>query len=73
MKPYTLQKQVEFILSKGEWMTVGEVASALGYKANTSIRVILDTLAFCGAIQSEWSLHNNKYAAFYRATPKGRG
>ena len=51
MDEFALQSKVWDVLLDGEWYTVGEVASAIGQKKNSSIRCILDTLCWTGDIE----------------------
>jgi len=45
-----MQEKVMGTLGKSWGMTVGEVAQRLGVKPTTTIRCILETLAFCGVL-----------------------
>lgn len=67
----TMQEKVCKALEvNNDWCTVGEVARRLGVKPNTTIRVILDTLVFCGLVKKSWGWTGKQNAAFYKKTWK---
>lgn len=67
MAEYTPQQSTMNILETNEWLSIGEVAERLGVKPNTTLRCILDTLAYAGLVLRSWGMtDNNQHAFFYR-------
>lgn len=63
---YSSQEKVMNVLDKEHWWTVGEVAGMLNQRPNSTIRCILDTLAYAGLVLRSWGKVNGQYAYFYK-------
>lgn len=62
-----MQEKVMAALERnGDWMTVGQVAQACGVQTNSTIRCILETMAWYGVIRCEWGWTGKQHAMHYK-------
>lgn len=60
------EKVMAALVRNGGWMTVGQVAQECGVKPNSTIRCILETMAYFRIIRCDWGWTGKQNAMHYK-------